>query len=272
MARSVSAKVSLALSDFVGIWRTCGLGVGLRWLLGVVMHVRAAMRSGNLQGVDRFLGPGPFVITHPACSRRFTVAGEGVVSGIREMYARDCYLRGRRGLIRDGDVVVDLGANIGNFTNLALSHGGSVRVVAVEPSRLLSERFVRSVGSNDGFRERVVLIRGFLGEVSAEQQAPLAEEDDYVDAPWLTERQFIERADLERIDFLKCDIEGGEFSVLGQGSQLVERATTIAAEIHAFAGPVEALVESLSARGFKLLGRDDHPDGSCVILASRGRT
>ena len=271
MAQSMRAKAVLVLSDFRGLWRVCGLRVGLKWLWGVLRHWRAAARSGNLQVVDRALGPVPFVITHPASTKQFTVVGDGVVSGMREMYARDCYLNGRRGLIRDGDVVVDLGANIGNFTNLALSHGDSVRVVAVEPSRLMNERFMRSVESNKGFRERVLLIRGFLGEPSAKQAALWAEEEEYKDATWLMVPQFMEHSNLAQIDFLKCDIEGGEFSVLARASQLVERSTTIAAEIHAFAGPVDALVESLTKRGFTLLSRDDHPDGSCVILASKGR-
>jgi FkbM family methyltransferase len=272
MSRSLYGKAKLVLDDFRGLWHVCGLGVALRWLGGVLLHGRAASRSGNLQAVDRALGSGPFLITHEACRKRFTVEGDGIVSGIREMYARDCYLKGRTNLIRDGDVVVDLGANVGNFSNLALAHGEAVRVVAIEPSRLMNERFTRSVGGNAGFLERVVLIRGFLGEANAKQVKLLAEVEEYRSAPWLSESDFFSKAGIDRIDFLKCDIEGGEFAVLSPTSRFLDLATTVAVEIHAFAGPVDAVVNNLTSNGLAVLSRDDYPDGSCVVLASRGRS
>ena len=271
MALSVYRKALLVLGDFRGLWRVCGISVALRWLAGVVGHARAVLRSGNLQVVDRSLGPGPFFITHPACPARFTVVGDGGVSGIREMYARDCYLGGRQGLIRDGDVVVDLGANMGNFTNLALAHGNSVRVVALEPSQLMNNRFVRSVGANSGFKDRAKLIRGFLGEATGKQVRLLEEDAEYKEAPWLSEEEFLAEVGLDRIDFLKCDIEGGEFSVLGPTSRFLALATTVAVEVHSFAGPVESLVARLKENGYALLARDNHSDGSCVVLASKGR-
>lgn len=270
MWRSPLCRARLVLSDSLALWRVCGIRLAARWLAAVLFNARAASRSGNLQLVDRSLGSGPFAISHPACRGRFTVFGDGVVSGIREMFARDCYFKGRRGLIRDGDIVVDLGANIGNFTNLALAHGDSVRVVAVEPSRLMNERFEHSVGSNKDFRSRVKLIRAFLGDATPKQMRIVAEQSEYRDAPWFSESQFFTEARIDRIDFLKCDIEGGEFSILHRSSPFLLLSRTVAVEIHSFAGPVEAVVEQLTASGFDILSRDDHQDGSCVLLASKG--
>lgn len=270
MSRSFFGKMRLVIQDFVALRRVCGLSVAARWLAAVLSHARIASRSGNLQSADRSLGSGPFVIAHPACTTRFSVFGDGVVSGIREIFARDCYFKGRRGLIRDGDIVVDLGANLGNFTNLALAHGTSVRVVALEPSRLMNERFERSVSSNNGFRQRVKLIRGFLGEATPKQARILAEQSEYGDAPWLSESQFFAEAGIDHIDFLKCDIEGGEFSILHTSGPFLAMSHTVAVEIHSFAGPVDMVVERLTGSGFTVLSRDNHSDGSCVLLARKG--
>jgi hypothetical protein len=187
------------------------------------------------------------------------VWGESAVSSIREMYVRNVYLHNRLLQIRDGDVVVDLGANMGNFTNLALAHGSKVRVIAVEPNEELNQIFEQSVGQNPGHRERVQLIRAVLGDCG-----PLS-----FSAPAKTEAELIEAGCIERIDFLKCDIEGGEFELLKPESRLLAMTRSLAIEIHAFAGDVESFVQMLIEAGFSIRSRSDAPDGSCTVLAAR---
>ena len=244
----------------------------MRWLLLLVQYNATVRRMGNLQAVDRAMGGGPFFIAHPAVPRPFRVQGQGVMSGIREMYCRDCYLRGGVLEIRDGDFVVDLGANVGNFTNLALAHGPAVKVLAVEPSRSLNRDFKLSVGQNNGFLERVNLHRGFIEQPCQKTQAIVENDSDYRDAPWLRVRDLLNLHGISHIDFLKCDIEGGEYDALGEGSELVDMTEAIAVELHAFAGDPEALVQSLVARGLMPQAREDYPDGSCVLLARRRRS
>ena len=255
--------------DLVGLYRICGSRVAAKWAGTLVLKMRMVFQTHNMQAVDRGVGAGVFAIRYPTARKRFTVFGEGVLSGVREMYVRDCYLRGGTLAIRDGDTVVDLGANVGNFTNLALAHGDAVRVVAVEPSQALNEAFEKSVGGNTGFRSRVTLIRGFLGKPCEKQLALTPDDGNYRDAEWLSESGFLEKAGIDTIDFLKCDIEGGEFALLGPGSRLVDMTRSLAVEIHAFAGDVDSLAASLHARGLIPRHRDNHPDGSCVLLASR---
>lgn len=256
-------------SDLVGLWRICGPGVCVQWSICLLLSVRKVVQRRNLEAADQAIGPGPFRVACASTPAAFSVEGRGVMSGVREMYVRDCYLRGGALRIQDGDQVVDLGANIGNFTNLALAHGPAVRVVAVEPSQAMNAAFERSVGGNPGFRSRVTLIRGFLGEAGGRTQAHGGAKDHYAGAPWLAEAEFLRLAGITHIDFLKCDIEGGEFVALGPGSRLVEMTKALAVEVHAFAGDVEAFVSSLVARGLVLRHRQDFPDGSCVVLASR---
>lgn len=199
----------------------------------------------------------------------FPNTGRGAVSGIREMYVRDTYLRHGLLQIADGDVVVDLGANMGNFTNLALAHGPNVKVVAVEPSLAMNKSFVNSVNLNLGFIERTTLIRVFLGKPNKKIVGLIGDDPNYTDVPWIDEPELIARAGLGRIDFLKCDIEGGEFALLGKNSKLLSMAKSIAAEVHAFAGDVPAFLQILRDRGFAILDEQWAPDGSCTVLAKR---
>jgi FkbM family methyltransferase len=256
-------------TDFLGLMRVCGLAIAVQWIFALAFRVMTILKTRNLQVVDRALGAGPFAIKYPTATSRFVVFGEGVLSGVREMYVRDCYLRGGILAIRNGDNVVDLGANIGNFTNLALAHGDAVKVVAVEPNIAFNNMFEESVGRNHGFRSRVSLIRGFLGEPCEHQRKLMRENGNYRSAEWLSVACFLEKAGIDRIDFLKCDIEGGEFASLGVGSQLIDMAQALAIEIHAFAGDVDAMVVSLRDRGLIPRHRIDYPDGSCILLASR---
>ncbi len=262
-------RLKLILRDFAGLWRVCGPAVALGWLLALLPRLGQVVKARNLQVVDRSLGDGPFRITFPTAAAQFRVMGAGVISSIREMYVRDGYLRRGTLAIRDGDVVVDLGANIGNFTNLALAHGPQVRVIAVEPSRGLNAEFEKSLALNDGFRARAQLVRAFLGEVGRKQRAIIEGDENYRDAQWLSEAELIATAGIDHIDFLKCDIEGGEFALLDKGSRLLAMARALAIEVHAFAGDVEAFVRHLGEEGFVVCFRENAPDGSCVLLAAR---
>jgi len=253
--------------DFVGIVRICGLSIGVRWLAGILLNIPAILSAKNLQPADRAVGKGPFRIRH--CGTSFLIAGSFAMSGVREMYVRDTYFR--RGMLKVnvGDTVLDLGANIGNFTNLALACGAG-RVVAVEPRREYNSMFRDSVGLNKGFLERVTLVRAFLGSSSTptNPMAPSTECPDE-DAPWIAEDQLLKQVAVDKIDFLKCDIEGGEFSLLSRESALLAMTQSLAMEVHSFAGDVAEFIRNLELCGFRILLSDFAPDGSSTVLATR---
>lgn len=191
------------------------------------------------------------------------------MSGIREMYVRDSYLQ--RGLLKinDGDTIVDLGANNGNFTNLALSFGKKVRVVTVEPHIGANSVFLRSVGLNAGYLERVTLITAFVGLMSRTQDFMKSNEPNYSQSRWITEEQLIKEGNLTRVDFLKCDIEGGEFRLLNPESKLFAMVRSSAIEVHAFAGDVNRFIDGLKALGFSIVAVKPGTDGSPTVLAKR---
>jgi len=256
-------------ADFLGLARVCGILIACRWLFFVGRYFFDIAKQGNLQTADRAMGEGPFKVNLSRYGTSFTVVGGDAISGIREMYVRDTYLSDGLLLIHDGDTVVDLGANMGNFTNLALSCGKHVRVVAVEPSTALNAAFCRSVGLNAGFMERVILIRAFLGKVSRKVQSMIGQDVNYHNVPWISETELINEGQLNKIDFLKCDIEGGEFKLLTSGSKLLSMAQNIAIEVHAFGGDVREFIGGLNRCGFSILAAKYDSDGTATVLAKR---
>lgn len=184
------------------------------------------------------------------------------------MYVRNTYLHDGVLTIEDGDVVLDLGANMGNFTNLALAHGSGVRAVSIEPGRDLNDVYRKSLALNASFVERTRLFRGFIGTMDA-KQAEMLNDPQYMGAEWISEDQLIEQAGLTRVDFLKCDIEGGEFGLLHPESKLLAMTKKIAIEVHSFAGDVEQFLNMLVTQGFTLKYVQRDPDGTVTALGSR---
>lgn len=256
------------LSDVFGILRVLGVLQAARWLGMVLANFPQILRERNLQCADHSMGEGPFRVRIPEYGVDFRVCGPGAMSGIREMYARDTYLHRGQLNIGPSDVVLDLGANMGNFTNLALAHGSAVRVVSVEPGRSLNEVFKKSVSLNAGFMERAQLVRGFIG-LRADKQDAMLQDEQYEGAAWISEDELLAMADLSRVDFLKCDIEGGEFGLLHPDSRLLKMAKKIAIEVHHFAGDVDAFIAMLTQQGFEIKTIQRDPDGTATVLGAR---
>jgi FkbM family methyltransferase len=255
--------------DFLGLLSVCGPFVAFRWIFNVLVHIKEIVDTGNLHPADRAMGEGPFNVTIAQYGCTFSIMGLGAISGIREMYVRDVYLRNGWLRINSGDTVLDLGANMGNFSNLALATDANVRVIAVEPSKALNKAFNESVGLNTGHLNRTILIRGFLGQINEKLREVIATDANYRDAEWITEEQLIERAELKRVDFMKCDIEGGEFGLLTPSSKLLAMTKALACEVHAFAGDVTRFLSDIESCGFVIGPIQHDPDGSLTFLAKR---
>jgi FkbM family methyltransferase len=127
---------------------------------------------------------------------------------------------GRRG-VRAGDIVLDCGANVGVFTRESLNRGAKL-VVAIEPSpeclRCLRRRFSREI--QDG---RVILypkgvwdrdaeleLSTSPGLASAASSVALTRGNSTVRVPLTTVDALVQELKLERVDFIKMDIEGAE--------------------------------------------------------------
>jgi len=255
---------ALVASDYWRLRRVCGGRIATRWLFAVAGTLDSCRREGSLGPADRAMGTGPFPVQLRGA--RATLRGAGAFSGIREIWARDGYLGGGFLSIGPADFVVDLGANIGNFTNLALAHGPDVQVVAVEPGLVHNEIFRASVGAN-GWLDRTRLLRWVVGE-SPESMAWLFADPQFAGAAVVSPRELLAALGDRPIDFLKCDIEGAEFLLMREADDVLERSKQIAMEIHDDSGERRTILDALDRSGFETMFTADVA-GSCVVLARK---
>jgi FkbM family methyltransferase len=258
-------KLFKLCKDFFGLSSVCGPVFALRWLFYVQVNLLGIIESGNLRLADLAMGDGPFKVTLKKYKCQFKIMGPSCVSGIREMYARDVYLKDGWLELKPYDTVLDLGANMGNFTNMALAIDPTIRVIAVEPSTSLSGVFAKSVGMNPGHLARTTLIRAILGD----SVQSIETDHNYIGADRLTEDELLERANSPRVDFIKCDIEGGEFKLLTRNSKLLAMTRALACEVHANAGDIKSFVENVEACGLTVGPARYSEDGSFLVFLAR---
>jgi FkbM family methyltransferase len=120
--------------------------------------------------------------------------------------------------VRQGDVVLDCGAHIGAFTRNALKKG-ALKVIAVEPApenvECLRRNFAAELASG-----RVILYpKGvwdrqdtltLAGSGSAQHEIGAQGDACSIKVPLVTIDALVEELGLDRLDFVKMDIEGAE--------------------------------------------------------------
>ncbi|MGA3065734.1 MAG: FkbM family methyltransferase [Tepidisphaeraceae bacterium] len=242
--------------DFLGLWSVCGPGVALHWLWAVMTHLPACRRAGNLQPADAAVGDGPFRLTLGGA--RASLGGRRVLTGIRELWVRNVYLRGPLSIPPDANVV-DLGANCGTFTALALGHGNGVHVVAVEADGAECKKLEAMLSLNR-WQSRVKLINAFVGGKTHVQEGMSP-------VKWITQKEIVEAVGGGRVHLLKCDIEGSEFELFSGENPLLEITDQITMEVHPDLGDAAALLEKLKEAGFELT-TDEFPP-TIVVRAQR---
>ena len=151
-----------------------------------------------------------------------------LVSNLAEQ-ERGFYGKGVRG-IRDGDVVLDCGANLGTFTSHALTMGAQL-VVAIEPgpetAGCLRKSFAHEprvvIEASGVWDENCTLALNQSSVTSAANTfvLPLEQQQGRSTVPVRTIDSIVESLSLARIDFIKMDIEGAECRALSGGRRTI---------------------------------------------------
>lgn len=181
------------------------------------------------------------------------------------------YERAKMGLFRrcvkQGMVVVDVGANLGDFTLVAAkATGPGGNVVAFEPDPQNVGWLTKSVERN-GFKnveirrealsanETLALL--FLSDVSGWHtlnvgQIPLSGERP----PITVQTRPLDTLTLDRLDVVKIDVEGAEYEVLcGAGQHLQRFHPLLFVDLHASMGAnVDGVIQNLRGLGYRLYG------------------
>jgi FkbM family methyltransferase len=255
----------IILSDCLAMSRVFGPWLALRWLLLLAVHARDCLRRRDLRAADLALGEGPF---HARLrSARALLAGHFVISNAREIWARDVYMCGGFLSIPAEAVVVDLGANRGVFTALALGHGPGVRVVSVEADPVFLPVIRRMIDLN-GAGGRVQVVNAMVGGQRSFQRA-LAQRLGDGAAPERSEADLVASCGLRSIDLLKCDIEGSEYGIFVPGGLLLSMSRQVAVELHRKDGDPDAVRALLEGMGFEVRVSRSAPE-ALILLARRG--
>jgi FkbM family methyltransferase len=155
----------------------------------------------------------------------------------REIYfvgfvRRDC--RVLRRLIKPGDVILDVGANIGYFCLLfAKWLRGTGRVYAFEPFPRTVERLKRNLELNPRLKALVHLretaVSDFVGSLSMSAPDEGNSGCNYLsargkaDVAVTTLDAFVQQESFSRVDLIKVDVEGSEVALLKGARETLER-------------------------------------------------
>ena len=165
-----------------------------------------------------------------------------------------------KNLIKKGDVVIDIGANLGYYSILFAQWTGSAgKVYAVEPVRIYNKIFNEkakkypnimlypyALGLEEGNIELVASARmGYLSSglphvYDLEKDGFIEDQEFIFDAQMKIPSALFR--DLTRIDYIKCDIEGFEYIVLSDMKELIDRYKPIV-QVEVWAENEEKILE-----------------------------
>jgi FkbM family methyltransferase len=126
--------------------------------------------------------------------------------------------------VEEGDIVVDLGASLGPFTYKILPKNPK-QCYVVEPISHQIDILKKNVG-----QENVKIIQGAITD---KKKIEITWDDMTESVPTFSFREFLDEQGIEKIDFLKCDCEGGEYDVFQQSNiEFLKTIPKIVTEFH----------------------------------------
>lgn len=161
-----------------------------------------------------------------------------------EIYVRKVYFSPPDFRIKRNDIVIDLGASGGIFSILAALLGK--RVIAVESD---AENF-QELKLNAALNNCENKIEAIFGAVGANSGWITRERKR--GCPSVSLSRIIRERFIEKVDFLKIDIEGSKFDLFRNDNGFLSKTKRIAMEVHPPFGDVKELVGILKKNNFKV--------------------
>jgi autotransporter strand-loop-strand O-heptosyltransferase len=126
--------------------------------------------------------------------------------------------------VEEGDIVVDLGASMGPFTYSILPNNPK-QCYVVEPLSYQVDVLHKNVGG-----ENVKIIRGAITD---KKKIEITWDGITEIVPTFTFKEFLDENNIDKIDFLKCDCEGGEYDVFQPSNiEFLKTIPKIVTEFH----------------------------------------
>ena len=221
----------------------------VKWLTGVPKCLDKLVKTKSLGDLDKNFG-NSFDILWNSKTLHFERLDFGVV---REIYGHLCYAA--KGDLYTAQHILDLGANAGAFTVFALAEAPQARVHAVEAQPELLEAAKQNIQQNN-YGDRATLECSVVGGFYDDWTNALQQKHPYLTTFDIC--KYIEK--VGTCDFLKCDIEGGEFQLFQGDLSWTQSVKTMSLEFHPTEGNVDELETKIKSQGFQVR-RVDH---SCL--------
>lgn len=225
-------------------------------LLGL-LNAKKILIKRDLSEIYKKMGYGPFKIKLD--KKIVKVVGHkddlnGPFSGIIEIFIKKVYDSKYLDFSKY-NTVLDLGAGCGNFTNFALSKNPDLKIILIEPRRIIHTVIEKMITKNNYKRENIKIYDFFLGSVESIENNFQTNSDKII----VNSEAFLKKFNLKKIDLIKCDIEGSEYSFFQDGS-LLKITNNITLEIHKL-DTVENFIKLLKKFKFQIkkitTGKDD---------------
>ena len=126
--------------------------------------------------------------------------------------------------VEEGDIVVDLGASLGPFTYSILPKNPK-QCFVVEPLSYHIDILNKNVGQKN--------VKIIQGAISDKKKLEITWDNITEISPTFTFKEFLDDNNINKIDFLKCDCEGGEYDVFSKSNiEFLKTIPKIVVEFH----------------------------------------
>lgn len=126
--------------------------------------------------------------------------------------------------VEEGDIVVDLGASLGPFTYSILPKNPKLCFV-VEPLTYHVDILKKNLNQDN--------VKIIQGAISDKKKLEITWDGITEVSPTFTFKEFLDDNKINKIDFLKCDCEGGEYNVFSKGNiEFLKTISKIVVEFH----------------------------------------
>ena len=134
--------------------------------------------------------------------------------------------------VEENDVVLDIGASVGAYT-ISILDQKPKRVYCVEPSKKLLKKLVKNCAEKAfDFEENPLTCINYGIISSADENINIFGQDKEFEG--ITFNELIQKYDIQHIDYMKVDCEGGEYNIFKEENMnfLLNNVKFIAMEIH----------------------------------------
>ena len=241
-------------------------------LKATTLNAPEVLRTGKLTSVDAamsrnltaYFDKSPITMPLADIDAILKVQKDNPTFGnIREIFARNCYLHMLR-LKTPQSTVLDLGANRGIFTIVAMVALKADLVVGVEPNRLYLSAFSRILEKNHCDSARAPRYSRFISSPTVERRDPERN---------VSIQTILKEQNISRFNLVKIDIEGHEIGLFAEPEWLAN-VDTLTMEVHPRQGDLSLIPKALKEYGFEYAIQDNSGkpvpiDSGSFLFASR---